>query len=88
MTVPSERTRALIKTYELLIRLQHARATPDVPEWLREEARCLLRHYPTSSNVQLAHMALPTWFGPVPNFGKAGGSANVQGDLGPTKGES
>ena len=78
MTVPSERTRALIQTYELLIRLQHARATPDVPEWLREKARCLLRHYPTPSNVQLAHMALPTWFGPVPDFGKAGGAANAQ----------
>lgn len=66
MTVPSERTRALIHTYELLRRLQDPKETPRVPRWLRGHAKALLRHYPDYSSIALAHKALPHLFGPVP----------------------
>lgn len=74
MTVPSERTRALIHAYELLKRLQDPQETPRVPRWLRGHAKALLRHYPDYSSIQFAHKALPHLFGPVP-----GPSAQVQG---------
>lgn len=73
MTVPSERTRALIHTYELLRRLQDPKETPRVPRWLRAHAKALLRHFPDYSSIQLAHRALPHLFGPVP-----GRSADVR----------
>ena len=79
MTIPYERTRAVIETYELLMRLQDPRETPRVPRWLREEARKLLRHYPTYATIQLAHKALPLFFGPVPPFSRLSGSVDVQG---------
>lgn len=66
MTVPSERTRALIETYELLRRLQDPKETPRVPRWLRVHAKALLRHYPDYSSIRLAHKALPHLFGPTP----------------------
>lgn len=70
MTTPHERTRALIKTAELLDRLQDPKATPDAPDWLREEARALQRHYPAYSTIELAHKALPMFFGPVDTKGR------------------
>lgn len=73
MTVPSERTRALIHTYELLRRLQDPKETPRMPRWLRGHARALLRHFPDYSSIHLAHKALPHLFGPVP-----GRSADAQ----------
>lgn len=84
MTIPFERTRALIQTYELLKRLQDPQETPRVPRWLRQEARALLRHYPTYSNIELAHKALPDWFGPVPPFSRLSGTADVQGVISAT----
>ena len=66
MTTPCERTRALIRTRELLKSLQDPGDTPRVPRWLRDEARVLLRHYPEDSSIELAHKAVPHLFGPVP----------------------
>jgi len=84
MTIPYERTRALIETYELLKRLQDPQATPRVPRWLREEARKLLRHYPNYATIELAHKALPLSFGPVPPFSRMHGTADVQGVIAAT----
>ena len=81
MTIPSERTRALIHTYELLERLQDRRATPRVPGWLREHARALLRHSPDRSSIQLAHLALPHLFGPVPRQGQPTGVEDPGGPV-------
>ena len=85
MTIPYERTRALIEAYELLRRLQDPQDTPRAPRWLREEARKLLRHYPTYATIELAHKALPHLFGPVPPFSRLTGSADVQGVIDATK---
>ena len=79
MTVPSERTRALIHTYELLKRLQDPLETPRVPRWLRGHAKALLRHYPDYSSIQLAHKALPHLFGPIPGYGKPSSPGGLQG---------
>lgn len=85
MTIPYERTRALIETRELLKRLQDPGETPRVPRWLRHEARLLLRHYPDYSSIELAHKAVPHLFGPVPPFSRLTGSADVQGVIDATK---
>lgn len=47
MTTPTERTRAVIQTADFLGRLLYPHLTPRVPKAVREEARALLRHYPT-----------------------------------------
>lgn len=78
MTMPCERTRALLQTRELLERLQDPAETPRLPRWLRDEAIRLLRHYPSSSNLELAHWVLPDWFGPVPHFGEPTAATDVQ----------
>lgn len=65
MTMPAERTRAIIKTKQFLERLLDPRQIPDVPESVREAARGLLRHYPGISELEIAHRALPDWYGPA-----------------------
>lgn len=79
MTVPFERTRAVIATRELLKRLQVPKETPRIPRWLRGQAKALLRHYPTYADIEMVHKALPDVFGPVPLFSRMTGSADVQG---------
>jgi hypothetical protein len=51
MTMPSERTRAIIQTREFLVDLSRNKI---LPEAVRTEARRLLRHYPTADEVLLA----------------------------------
>jgi hypothetical protein len=65
MTIPSERTRAIIQTKGFLEELINPRLTPDVPDAIRNHARALLRHYPLGWEIHLAHQVLPEWFGPV-----------------------
>ena len=47
MTVPRERTNAVIFTESFLKRLMDPRATPRVPRSIRQQASHLLRHYPS-----------------------------------------
>lgn len=84
MTIPFERTRSLIQTYELLKRLEDPAETPRVPRWLREEASTLLRHFPTYAAIEMAHKALPHLYGPVPPFSRLSGSADVLGVIAAT----
>jgi hypothetical protein len=46
MTVPVERTNAVINTEKFLHSLLDRNATPRVPKSIREQASRLLRHYP------------------------------------------
>lgn len=46
MTLPYERTRAVMQTEEFLYSLLDPQQTPRVAKSIREEARRLLRHYP------------------------------------------
>lgn len=64
MTTPDERTRAVLKTREFLIALANSVPTSDVSEAVRQRAETLLRHYPGTGDMSLAHGAIPNWFGP------------------------
>ena len=58
MTLPDERYRAVRHTEQFLLRLaggQYAR----VPKAVREEARSLLRHYPSSWDLDRISEAVP-----------------------------
>ncbi len=66
MTIPFERTRALIETKSFLLKLADETREPSVPASVREHARALLRHYPSYCDIELAHQALPMIYGPVP----------------------
>lgn len=63
MTMPHERTRAVIHAREFLEALMDREATPGVTDDIRRQARVLLRHYPSASDMELAHKACPMWFG-------------------------
>jgi hypothetical protein len=63
VTTPYERTRAILHTRDFLVELLSAVQTPHVPEAVRSEARRLLRHYPGPMELDLAHRALPMFFG-------------------------
>ena len=69
MTMPSERTRAILGTRAFLDGLVHpdtlAGLPATIPGALQEEARALLRHYPCATEIHRAHHVLPQYFGPV-----------------------
>ena len=46
MTVPVERTNAVIYTEQFLLDLLDPKKTPRIPKAIRERAHGLLRHYP------------------------------------------
>jgi hypothetical protein len=62
MTLPIERTRAILHTREFLRELMDSEATPGVPDAVRRAAQTLLRHYPAARDIELAHLACPHWF--------------------------
>ena len=51
MTLPIERTNAVKRTEQFLLDLCNSKKTPRVPASVREEARRLLRHYPTKYDL-------------------------------------
>jgi hypothetical protein len=61
MTLPDERYRSVVYAEQFLKRLaggQYAR----VPKAVREEARALLRHYPSTWDMQRAAVGVPDVF--------------------------
>lgn len=65
MTMPSQRTRAVLSTRDFLLRIMTPHL-PDshkrIPRHVREEARRLLRHYPGVVDMALAGERAPTVF--------------------------
>jgi len=53
MTVPRERTNAVIFTEEFLKSLLDPKQTPRVPKSIRDQANRLLRHYPTQYEMEV-----------------------------------
>lgn len=53
MTMPSERTRAVLETEKFLKTLLALSAEEITPEQLKATARFLLRHYPTAADIEL-----------------------------------
>ena len=51
MTMPHERTRAVVQTRDFLLELS---SDDSMPERIRHDARFLLRHFPTEQDVLLA----------------------------------
>ena len=51
MTLPIERTNAVLRTEKFLIDLRDPKKYPRVPKAVREEAQRLLRHYPSKYNM-------------------------------------
>ena len=72
MTLPHQRTRALLKTIKFLeslsdpgLALGVPGMTPDVPDGVRFVASELLKDYPTQDEIELIHRALPELFDSV-----------------------
>jgi hypothetical protein len=57
MTIPFERTRAILRTHELLKRL--AAGEEMDADTLRHAAAALLRHYPDAYHLEVSAHALP-----------------------------
>jgi hypothetical protein len=53
MTVPIERTNAVVWTHDFLVELLDPKVTPRVPKSIRDKARRLLRHYPAEFEMDV-----------------------------------
>lgn len=52
MTVPIERTNAVMWTEDFLLDLCDPKKTPRVPKSIRERAKRMLRHYPSKFEME------------------------------------
>ena len=62
MTMPDERTRAVLDTRDFLERLAGAELADESPQTLVAWAKALLRHYPEDTHIRLASKALPAYW--------------------------
>ena len=62
MTLPDERYRAIVQTQKFLLDLCNPQHTPRVPKLIRDRARSMLRHYPTTFDMQRAAAGSPEVF--------------------------
>ena len=53
MTVPIERTNAVVNTEMFLMQLIDPKQTPRIPKEVRKQAASLLRHYPSKFYMQM-----------------------------------
>jgi hypothetical protein len=63
MTVPVERSRAVVNTREFLYALMTPSRTPRVPRDIRQQARALLKHYPAPYDIEQLAQVWPTKWG-------------------------
>jgi hypothetical protein len=59
MTLPDERYRAVVQTQRFLLRIL---TTPRVPKAVKDEARSMLRHYPSEWDMQRTALQAPDVF--------------------------
>jgi hypothetical protein len=57
MTLPFERARAVRHTEKFLMDLCDPKKTPRVPKRYRDQAKALLRHYPTLHDLEMVERA-------------------------------
>ena len=62
MTMPDERTRAVLDARDFLERLSRAELVHESPQTLMTWAKALLRHYPEDTHIRLASKALPAYW--------------------------
>ena len=67
MTMPFERKSAVNQTRKFLINLSSPSKTPRVPKHIREQARALLKHYPSAYYMDVASEESPYVFGDYSN---------------------
>lgn len=63
MTVPVERKHAVLNVERFLLDLSNPRITPRIPKEIREQARRLLKHYPSKFDMERAAEQAPDVFG-------------------------
>jgi hypothetical protein len=66
MTVPCERYRALIEGMRLIENLLRPQITPRVSKSIREQARRIMRHYPTASDFERIAQTSPDQLSTTP----------------------
>lgn len=62
MTLPDERYRAVVWAGRFLQSLSYSRETPRVPLKIRQEARSILRHFPSEWDLQRTADVVPEIF--------------------------
>jgi len=62
MTLPDERYRAVMQTAKFLQALSYSSETKRVPLAIRQEARALLRHYPSEYDMKKTSQTSPDIF--------------------------
>jgi len=62
MTLPDERYRAVLAAEQFMRDLRDPKMTPRIPKEIRQRARGVLRHYPSSWDMDLAATACPEVF--------------------------
>jgi len=62
MTLPDERYRAVRNAREFMYALMDPKKTPGLPKVIREQARSVLRHYPSDWDMDRASEAAPDVF--------------------------
>lgn len=65
MTIPLQRTIAVLQARDFLEELASSLPQSCIPDHVRLEAIRLLRHYPTVTHMRFAHFYAPMWFGPT-----------------------
>lgn len=65
MTLPDERTRAVLMARRFLLDLTNPTITPKIPKSIRAHARMLLRHYPNDYDFALVNSC---WSEPLAKF--------------------
>jgi hypothetical protein len=66
MTMPDERTRAVVYAREFMRDLLDPKKTPRIPRYIRERASRCLRHFPGDYDLDKAAEAVPRSWGPCP----------------------
>ena len=66
MTIPTERSRAVVHAEQFLQELTNPRLTPRVPREIRQRALRILRHYPSKWDINCAAETSPDLFGEFP----------------------
>lgn len=64
MTLPDERYRAVQSTRRFLLDLCDPKKTPRVPQFIRQQAHSLLRHYPDDYHMDCVSKTSPQVFQP------------------------
>ncbi len=65
MTLPNERTRAVVQARRFLQDLLDPRVTPRVPKEIRVRAYWILRHFPLECDMEIVATKMPSRFGKV-----------------------